>query len=108
MDIHLNSEPVKYALVALTFPFWAPFARALWTEFNDALRDEGGLFGAAPTAEQLKAIERARGRYRSGMVSVTWDEHERLEGRDRRGAEPAPDRPAPAGSQNSRPGFRQR
>lgn len=98
MDIHLNSEPVKYAIVALTFPFWGPFAKALWQEFNDALRDEGGLFGAAPTPEQLKAIERQRGRFRSGMVCVTWAEHERGEGREvaggqgNHGAEPRNER----------------
>lgn len=79
MDIHLNSEPVKYALLLLTLPFWLPFAKALWTAFNDSLRDEGGLLGTAPTPEELAAIERKRGRFQSAMRSVTWEEHARLE-----------------------------
>ncbi|MBL8800860.1 MAG: hypothetical protein JNN27_02615 [Planctomycetes bacterium] len=79
MDIHLNSEPVKYALLLLTLPFWLPFAKALWTEFNDSLRDEGGLLGAAPTPEELAAIERTRGRFQSSMRSVTREEQARLE-----------------------------
>lgn len=80
MDIHLNSEPVKYAIIALSFPLWAPFAKALWQEFNDSLRDEGGIFGEAPTAAELAAIERERGRFRSSLVSVTHEEQERIDG----------------------------
>lgn len=79
MDIHLNSEPVKYAIIALSTPLWMPFAKALWSELNASLRDEGGLFGDAPTAAELRTIEKERGRFRSGMVSVTWSEQERLE-----------------------------
>lgn len=79
VDIHLNSEPVKYALLLLTLPFWLPFAKALWTAFNDSLRDEGGLLGTAPTPEELAAIERQRGRFQSAMRSVTWEEQARLE-----------------------------
>jgi hypothetical protein len=77
VDIHLNSEPVKYALLLLTLPFWLPFAKALWTAFNDSLRDEGGLLGAAPTPEELAAIE--RGRFQSSMRSVTREEQARME-----------------------------
>ncbi len=104
MDIHLNSEPVKYAIVALSFPLWGPFAKAMWKEFNDALRDEGGLFGAPPTPEQLRAIERERGRFRSGMVSVTWAEHERQQGHS--GA--ASNQSSATPTRNERAGFRSR
>jgi hypothetical protein len=81
VNFNLNSEPVKYTLLALTAPVWLPFAKALWREINDALRDEGGLLGATPTAAELAQIERERGRFHSGMVSVTWEEQERLEAR---------------------------
>lgn len=79
MDIHLNSEPVKYAIIALSFPLWMPFAKALWSELNASLRDEGGLFGAPPTPAELRALERERGRFRSSMINVTWAEQERLD-----------------------------
>ena len=98
MPIHLNSEPVKYAIIALSFPVWWPFARALWREFNDSLRDEGGIFGSPPSAEELRRIERERGRFHSTLTSVTWAEHEREQNleherpRAQRGARPAPRR----------------
>jgi len=79
VDIHLNSEPVKYALLLLSLPFWLPFAKALWTALNDSLRDEGGLLGTAPTPEELAAIERKRGRFQSAMRSVSWEEQARLD-----------------------------
>lgn len=81
MDIHLNTEPVKYAIIALSAPVWLPFARALWREFNDSLRDEGGVFGHAPTAAELAAIERERGRFHTSLLNVTWEEHEREQAR---------------------------
>jgi len=56
VDIHLNSEPVKYGIIFLSTPIWLPFAKALWRELNDSLRDEGGIFGAAPSAKELAKI----------------------------------------------------
>lgn len=56
---NFNSEPVKYLVVALTSPFWWPFVKALYEEFNDALREEGGLFGDKPNAQELERIRRA-------------------------------------------------
>ncbi len=104
MAIELNSEPVKYALIALSAPVWLPFAKALWREFNDSLRDEGGLLGDAPSAAELAAIERERGRFESGMVNITWAEQERLEGG---GQVDTPARHQPAAPARAR-GFRQR
>jgi hypothetical protein len=100
----LNSEPVKYALIALSAPVWLPFARALWREFNDALRDEGGLLGEAPSAAELAAIERERGRFQSGLVSITWAEQERLEN----GADASARARAPTSTATRSPGFRSR
>jgi hypothetical protein len=104
MAIELNSEPVKYAVIALSAPVWLPFAKALWREFNDALRDEGGILGAAPSAAELAAIERERGRFTSGMVSVSWEEQERL---DSGGQLDTPTRTPSASLPRAR-GFRQR
>lgn len=61
LGIALNSEPVKYGLVIALAPFWMPFFRSLWRSLNDSLREEGGLFGRAPTDEQLTEIEKAHG-----------------------------------------------
>jgi hypothetical protein len=103
MQFSLNSEPVKYALIALTAPLWWPFVRALWRELNDSLRDEGGIFGQQLTRAELESVNKAKGRHESPLVSETWDEHERggaAPSSSRRGprASPAPaTRPRPRG-----------
>jgi hypothetical protein len=74
---HLNSEPVKYAILLLTAPAWLPFLQALWRALNDALREEGGIMGQTPTETELAMLEREREREVSPLVSVTWEEHER-------------------------------
>lgn len=61
LGLGLNSEPVKYGLVIALAPYWLPFFRSLWRSLNDSLRDEGGLFGRAPTDEQLREIEKVHG-----------------------------------------------
>lgn len=73
----LNSEPVKWVLIVLSSPLWVPFFKALWKEWNDSLRDEGGVLGFAPTTKELAAINRREGLHRSTMMSETWDEYER-------------------------------
>ncbi|MFM7299341.1 MAG: hypothetical protein ACKO4Q_19215 [Planctomycetota bacterium] len=77
MQFNLNSEPVKYALIALTAPFWWPFVRAMWKELNDSLRDEGGILGQQLSRAELERMNKAQGRRESPLVSETWDEHER-------------------------------
>lgn len=76
LPFSLNSEPVKYAVIALSAPVWLPFARALWKELNDSLRDEGGILGLAPSQKELELINRREGRHESPLISETWDEHE--------------------------------
>ncbi len=48
---------LKLILVMATFPVWGPFVRALWKEFTDAMRADGGLWGQAPTPRQRREIE---------------------------------------------------
>jgi hypothetical protein len=72
----LNSEPVKYALIALTTPLWWPFVRELWKELNASLREEGGIFGSQLSAKELEQLQRVQGRRESPLVSETWAEHE--------------------------------
>jgi 3-deoxy-7-phosphoheptulonate synthase len=99
---HLNSEPVKYAILLFTAPLWLPFLQALWRALNDALREEGGVMGVAPTENELEVLNRERAREISPLVSVTWEEHER--GHD---AESARERRSGAAAPVVRPrGFR--
>lgn len=79
MAMHFNTEPIKYALIALSAPIWLPFTKALLKEFNDALRDEGGLLGRQPTARELEKMNKVYGKFESPMHSERWDEVERGE-----------------------------
>ena len=69
-EIALNSEPVKYAILALTSPLWIPFFKALWNTLDDGLREEGGLLGHPPTEDQLLELERERGPAAATLISV--------------------------------------
>jgi hypothetical protein len=64
-----NTEIAKYTLLVLAAPFWWPFLKALYAELNNALREEGGLVGRAPSAEQLRKINRDAGEYQSPLIS---------------------------------------
>jgi hypothetical protein len=74
MVVHLNTDAVKYTLVALSSPFWLPFCKALLKEFNDALRDEGGLLGRAPTKAELVVLNKTLGKFDSPMQSERWED----------------------------------
>jgi hypothetical protein len=99
--LQLNSEPVKYAIVAMAAPLWIPFARALWHTLNDGLRDEGGLLGQPPTEEQLRELEQRYGPAGASLISVPKDHH---------GPRMVPGRagnpPAARPSSSARSGFR--
>ena len=83
MALHLNTEPIKYALIAATAPFWLPFVKAIFKEFNDALRDEGGLLGRAPTKAELAKLDAAHGKFESPMHSERWEDAERKQRQSR-------------------------
>jgi hypothetical protein len=70
LAVSFNSEPVKYAIVALAAPLWIPFARALWHTLNDSLREEGGLLGRPPTEEELAELEKRFGPASASLISV--------------------------------------
>ncbi len=76
LPFSLNSEPVKYAVIALSAPIWLPFVRALWKELNDSLRPEGGILGLAPSQKELEALEKSQGRHDSPLISETWAERD--------------------------------
>jgi hypothetical protein len=103
LAIQLNSEPVKYAIVALAAPLWIPFMRALWHTLNDGLREEGGLLGQPPTEEQLIELEKRFGPAGAALISVPKDHH----GRRPRAGRGGGVQPAPARPQSGAPrGFR--
>lgn len=101
LPFSLNSEPVKYVVIALSAPIWMPFARALWKELNDSLRPEGGILGLAPSEKELEALNKSEGLHDTPLISETWAEHEAGTGprqaarRTRSSGAAAPSAPAP-------------
>jgi len=73
LALELNSEPVKYLILAVSAPLWIPFFKALWHTLNDGLREEGGLLGRPPNEEQLAELERLHGPASASLVSVPRD-----------------------------------
>jgi hypothetical protein len=60
-------------ILALTAPLWIPYFKALWHTLNDGLREEGGLLGRPPTAEQLLEMEQKFGPAAATLISVPKD-----------------------------------
>jgi hypothetical protein len=52
----VQSSAFKYGIVLVTMPVWLPFLKALWTEANLALREEGGLLGRMPSRAERKRM----------------------------------------------------
>jgi hypothetical protein len=44
--MELNKEILRWVLMIGAAPIWLPFVLTLWNDFNDALREEGGLLGS--------------------------------------------------------------
>jgi hypothetical protein len=51
-----DKDILRWVLLIGAAPIWWPFLRTLWSDFNAALREEGGLFGRAPTPRELDRI----------------------------------------------------
>ena len=69
----LNTEIVKYTLLVMAFPVWMPFFKALYTELNDALAEEGGLFGRTPTQREIEVLATDPNRSKSPLVNREFD-----------------------------------
>ncbi|HJO26159.1 MAG: hypothetical protein CMK00_00760 [Planctomycetes bacterium] len=73
----LNNELVKYLLVLALTPFWLPVARTLWSEFKDALKEDGGFSGPSPSRRERERLAEERRQQVDPLI------HEPLAGRDR-------------------------
>lgn len=57
--MELNKDILRWVLLIGATPVWWPFLRALWKDFNRALREDGGLIGSPPTPRELEQIRAA-------------------------------------------------
>ncbi len=72
----------KLAVIAILAPLWGPVLKALYADFDGALREEGGLFGRTPTPDELETL-RLEGKLYQSPLS-----HEPFEAGPTRGAGP--------------------
>ena len=46
--MEIDRDILRWTLLIGAAPVWWPFLRTLWRDFNQALREEGGLLGRPP------------------------------------------------------------
>ena len=51
--MEINKEILRWVILLGATPIWLPFLLTLWKDFNDALREDGGLLGSPPTGREL-------------------------------------------------------
>jgi hypothetical protein len=70
--MEINKEMLRWVLLIGAAPIWLPFLRTLWNDFNDALREEGGLFGTPPGPRQIEEIQREKAHKPETLISEPW------------------------------------
>lgn len=70
--LELNKDLLRWLILIGAIPIWWPFLRTLWKDFNEALKDEGGLFGSTPTQRELDEIREGRAGAPENLVSEPW------------------------------------
>jgi len=70
--MEINRELVRWLLLIALMPIGWPFLKALWKDFNEALREEGGLFGSQPSPREVAEILEEKKRKPETLVSEPW------------------------------------
>ena len=107
--MEVNKEILRWVLLIGAAPIWLPFLRMLWKDFNDALAEEGGVFGRPPSLVEQERIKAERANAPDVLVSEPWAKPGQRPGfgggaREDRGERPAA--PALEAPDPPRRGFR--
>ncbi|MEZ5977050.1 MAG: hypothetical protein R3F34_02370 [Planctomycetota bacterium] len=80
----MNTETL-YRIIALLVmaPLWVPVLKALYSDFQGALWEEGGLFGRPPGRRELERLREQYGDYESPLRN---EPHESRRFKDRSSA----------------------
>lgn len=70
--MEVNRDLIRWLLLIALMPIGWPFLKALWRDFNGALREEGGLFGSPPSAREVEQIREEKKREPETLVSEPW------------------------------------
>ncbi len=86
--MRLDSELLRWLLVVLAAPIWWPFLRTVWRDIDEALAEEGGIFGREPGPRDIQRIQERKATRPDPLHSEPWvrpDEPTRPAGFQRRG-----------------------
>jgi len=75
---------IKGVFVLLASPLWFPLVKAVWEEFNEAMADEGGVFGRPPSPRELEKIEKERQLKPEPLIHEPWSTREEQRNEARR------------------------
>ncbi len=67
--MEINKEILRWVILIGATPIWLPFLLNLWRDFNDALREDGGLLGGTPSPRELERIRREKEKRPDILVS---------------------------------------
>jgi hypothetical protein len=70
--MEINIELLRWILLIGAAPIWWPFLRTLWRDFDQALAEEGGVFGRAPGPLELEEIRRKQAGRPDPLISEPW------------------------------------
>jgi hypothetical protein len=70
--LEINRDLVRWLILIALLPIGWPFVKALWKDFNGALREEGGLFGSQPPPREVARIREEKKREPETLVSEPW------------------------------------
>ena len=100
----IDKDILRWVLLIGATPLWLPFLRALWRDFNHALREDGGLMGSAPGPLELERMKQEKSQYPDTMRSeprILPGQRRTTRMRSPRAEQSPTTRPAPR-----RPGFK--
>lgn len=70
--MELDLELLRWILFIGAAPIWWPFLRTVWRDIDEALAEEGGMFGRAPTGRELEEIQRRKAARPDPLHSEPW------------------------------------
>ena len=70
--MELDLELLRWILLIGAAPIWWPFLRTVWRDIDEALADEGGVFGRAPAGRELEQIQKRKAARPDPLHSEPW------------------------------------
>lgn len=67
--MEINRDLIRWLILIALMPIGWPFLKALWQDFNGALREEGGLFGSQPSPREVAQIREEKKRQPETLIS---------------------------------------